>query len=182
MKLFISLVLLTILYPWSDMMLFNFTKQAKLDNWTVVNDGVMGGLSKGTLVINEEGNAVFKGRVSLENNGGFSSIRYRFPTLQVDSYPYIKLLLKGDGKRYQFRVKSNIEEYYSYIHYFETSGDWETITIPLGDMRPAFRGRSLDLPSYPGDSLEEIAILIGNKKAENFLLEIDKLVLSDMAE
>lgn len=164
------------------MILYDFTKQDKLDDWVVVNDGVMGGLSKGTLVINEEGNAIFKGRVTLENNGGFCSIRYRFPSLIVDSYPYINLRLKGDGKRYQFRVKTSSGQYYSYIHYFETSGEWESVTIPLREMRPAFRGRNLNLPAYPGDSMEEVAILIGNKKAENFSLEIDELILSDKVE
>ena len=39
--------------------------------WQVIDDGVMGGRSKGNFAINEEGNAVFEGTVSLDNNGGF---------------------------------------------------------------------------------------------------------------
>ncbi len=40
-----------------------------------VNDGVMGGLSKGDPAVSKQQKLVFKGGISLENNGGFSSIR-----------------------------------------------------------------------------------------------------------
>ena len=43
--------------------------------WRIVNDGVMGGLSKGNISFTDGGTMVFKGNLSLENNGGFSSVR-----------------------------------------------------------------------------------------------------------
>ena len=42
--------------------------------WRSINDGVMGGLSSGGMRL-EDGIAVFSGTLSLENNGGFSSVR-----------------------------------------------------------------------------------------------------------
>ena len=81
--------------------------------------------------------------------------------------------LKGDGKRYQFRTKSNRYERHAYIYYFETTGNWQTIEIPLLKMYPTFRGRRLDIPNYPAEQLEQIAFLIANKKAESFELKID---------
>ena len=42
--------------------------------WSVVNDTVMGGRSSAQMSKAEEG-WVFEGRVSLENNGGFASVR-----------------------------------------------------------------------------------------------------------
>ena len=39
-------------------------------------DVVMGGKSSGSFALSPEGHGVFKGAVSLENNGGFSSLRY----------------------------------------------------------------------------------------------------------
>ena len=42
--------------------------------WFSVDDGVMGGVSKGKLSV-EDGTLVFSGKLSLENNGGFSSLR-----------------------------------------------------------------------------------------------------------
>ena len=41
------------------------------DNWLVVNDNVMGGISESNIRFSENNTLVFQGRVSLENNGGF---------------------------------------------------------------------------------------------------------------
>ena len=43
----------------------------------------MGGRSDGNFNLNKEGFAVFHGEVSLENNGGFSSLRYQFPEKDI---------------------------------------------------------------------------------------------------
>ncbi len=159
------------------MIIFDFNKNSDLSNWAIVDDVVMGGRSDGYMEINPEGHAVFYGKVSLENNGGFSSVRYRFAQKDVSTYSHVKIRLKGDGKRYQFRVKSDSYDRHSYIYHFSTSGDWQTITIPLTEMVPRFRGRILDMPNYPARVLTEIAFLIANKKAEDFKLEIDKIIL-----
>jgi len=157
--------------------LFEFNKDADLSDWYVMDDVVMGGRSDGNLKINEEGHGIFFGDVSLENNGGFSSIQYKFDTKLVYRYKICKIRLKGDGKSYQFRMKSNDFDRHSYISHFETSGEWETIEIPMADMYPSFRGRKLDLPNYSGKKLSQISFLISNKKAEAFELELDWIEL-----
>ena len=157
--------------------LFDFSKESNIQNWIVVNDGVMGGLSKGDFSIDNEGHALFKGYVSLENNGGFSSVRYNLETKSVKNFKKIKLRLKGDGKQYQIRVKTRISDYYSYIAYVKTNGEWQTLEILFSEMIPSFRGSKLDLPNYPGEYLEQFAILIGNKKKEDFELYLDKIEL-----
>jgi hypothetical protein len=135
----------------------------------------MGGLSRSNISINESGNAVFVGSISLENNGGFCSLRHDLDKKSVADFDKISIRIKGDGKRYQFRIKENRNDYYSYVSYFETSGNWETIEIPLKDMYPIFRGRELNMSNFSGNSVEEVAFLIGNKKEETFRLEIDKI-------
>jgi len=157
--------------------IFDFNKTSNINNWKIVDDVVMGGRSSGKFYLNKGGNGVFEGRVSLENNGGFSSLRYRFNQISTKQYSKIILKVKGDGKTYQFRVKSKSSDYYSYIAYFNTTKDWETIELSLSDMYPAFRGRKLNKSNYDDESIEEIAFLIGNKKAEAFKLEIDSIVL-----
>jgi len=157
--------------------IFDFNKKADITNWTIVDDVVMGGRSSGNFYLNKEGNGVFEGRVSLENNGGFSSLRYDFDEISTKPYSKIVIKVKGDGKSYQFRVKSKSADYYSYVTSFDSSKDWETIEVSLADMYPAFRGRNLDMPNYDKESIEEIAFLIGNNKAETFKLEIESIVL-----
>ena len=137
----------------------------------------MGGMSRSTISINENGNAVFKGSISLENNGGFCSVRYNLEETPVTDFEKATFRIKGDGKRYQFRIKANRNDNHSYISYFETTGNWETIEIPLNEMYPVFRGRKLNMPNFSDNSIEEIAFLIGNKKEETFQLEIDKIEL-----
>jgi NADH dehydrogenase [ubiquinone] 1 alpha subcomplex assembly factor 1 len=160
-----------------NLILFDFNKGSEIDNWKVVNDVVMGGRSEAQFRVNSEGHGSFLGHVSLENNGGFSSLRYRFESLDVINYKKIVLKLKGDGKDYQFRLKSDLSNAHSYVKHFQTSGEWETIELDFKDMYTRFRGRNLDMPNFPGKMMTEIAFLIANKKAEAFMIEIDKISL-----
>ncbi|MDZ7741090.1 MAG: CIA30 family protein [Bacteroidota bacterium] len=169
--------LVILISPQQARTIADFNKESKLQGWYVVNDVVMGGRSSGNLSLSSKGHAVFSGKVSLENNGGFSSLRYAFDEIKTSKSSYIILKIKGDGKRYQFRLKHDSRSYYSYVYWFETSGKWEEISIPLAEMYPSFRGRTLDMPNFSHDSLEEIGLLIGNKKAEEFHLLIDRIEL-----
>ena len=136
----------------------------------MVDDVVMGGKSTGNFELNKDGHAVFYGYVSLENYGGFSSVRTRFKAKEIGNHTKVVIRLKGDGKDYQFRIKSSPRDYFSYIKPFETSGEWQEIEIPLASLYPSFRGRTLDLPNFDAKSFEEIAFLIANKKEEKFNL------------
>ncbi len=98
-------------------------------------------------------------------------------TKDLSGFSKVKIRLKGDGKNYQFRIKDDINSYYSYIITFKTSGEWETITLNLKDLHPSFRGQTLNLPNFDGKYLEEIVFLIGNKKDESFELKLDKIEL-----
>ena len=158
----------------NSLLLFDFSASTNWSVWEIENDVVMGGNSTSELSRNEEGNAVFSGFVSLENNGGFASIQYHFEPKNISGYKKAVIYLKGDGKEYQFRIKSNLRERTSYVYTFKTTGNWQTIEIPLNQMQPTFRGNKLNMPNFNTDKLQEIRFMIGNGKAENFKLEIDK--------
>ena len=155
--------------------IFDFNLESDLANWKVVNDAVMGGISKSKFYINPDGDGTFEGTVSLENNGGFCAVKYTFESLILKSTTHFCIRIKGDGKQYQFRVKTNRTDSHSYVFPFQTITDWQTIEIPITELYPAFRGRKLDQPNYDGSNLEEIAFLIGNKKEETFRLLIDSI-------
>lgn len=159
------------------MTLFDFTPKSDISDWRTVDDTVMGGRSDGHFRLNENGHGEYSGRVSLENNGGFSSLRYRMPTIRIEGKMKVRIRLRGGGERYQFRTKTSDYDRHSYVTYFETSGEWEEIVLELKTMAPQFRGRSLDMENYPAEMLSEIAILIGNKKEQEFKLELDWLRL-----
>lgn len=177
MKTILTL-LFTMLTTTNSALIFDFGKEVSLQNWRVVDDVVMGGRSSGNFALNSDGHGVFSGKVSLENNGGFSSVRYNFPEKKsVEGFSKVVITLKGDGKDYQFRIKEKISDYQSYIAEFATSGEWQIIEIPLVEMYPTFRGRKLDMPDFSAYYIEEIRFLIGNKKPQDFELIIDKIEL-----
>ena len=165
-----------IFYLQSNIELYNFNSDSK-NHWQIVDDRVMGGISKGRFTINESNNGVFYGEVSTDNNGGFSSVR----TTEFNSNSFKQKKnktrsisrLKGDGKNYQFRVKSSNSDRHSYINEFETNGKWQEVTINFNNMFASFRGRKLGMGNYNGLELFELRFLIANKKNEDFKLEID---------
>lgn len=156
---------------------FDFSESSSLEQWKIIDDDVMGGVSMGLLQTNKDGNGVFSGHVSLEHNGGFSLARFNLDRIEVKDYSAFEIRLKGDGKKYQMRCKSSDHQRHSYIYTFISKKDWEIITIPFDRMQPVFRGDSIELPNFHGDFLAQIAILIGNNKEEDFSLEIDYIKL-----
>ena len=172
---------MALLLPFAFMnstIIYDFNKKSSTRDWRVIDDGVMGGMSQGRISINSEGNGVFEGTISLENNGGFSSIRYGFDKIKVNPQSTVSILVKGDGKSDQFRIKDKYNNYYSYITTFETTGEWQTVELKLSDLYPSFRGRKLDLPNFRSDSFDEIVFLIANKRNETFKLTLDKISLN----
>jgi hypothetical protein len=156
--------------------LYDFSKEQDWSEWEIENDTVMGGRSSSELVKSDAGNALFKGSISLENNGGFASVQYHFAAQDMEDYSKAILRIKGDGKRYQFRIKANLSDNYSFIYYFETTGEWQTVEIQLSEMYPVYRGKDVDRPNFDANHIEEVRFLIGNKEAQDFVLGIDKIM------
>ena len=171
------LLFISILFLMNTFVLFDFNTDSDINDWRIIDDVVMGGRSNGAFELTQDGHGKFSGNVSLENNGGFSSLRYYFAGKEVSQYTKAVLRVKGDGSKYQFRVKRSSRAYVSYIYEFETTTEWITVEIPFNEMYPGFRGRKLRQANFPGDYMEEIGFLIGNKKAQSFELLIDKIEL-----
>ena len=153
--------------------IYRFTTSTKLNEWRIVNDGVMGGVSKSSLILNDLGNGQFMGHVSLANNGGFASIQLNKTIQLADDKKFILLRVKGDGKSYEFRLKSQISQSESYVHQFTTTGEWEIIKLPISEFYPQFFGRKLNKPNFNFKSIEQLSFLIANKQEEDFKLLID---------
>ena len=161
--------------PGKMKQLMDFESEAEAPKWFSVNDGVMGGLSKGKPTI-KHGALHFRGELSLENNGGFSSIRtsgnYDFSGKEA-----MVMRVKGDGRTYQLRLATDARYRGSAISYgteFKTeNGQWVEVTVPFEKLSPSWRGRKLDGPPLDLSEVEEIGILLGDKKAGGFTLEVD---------
>ena len=171
-----NLILIVLLMTFNtELIVFDFDKETNINQWYQTNDDVMGGISSSKMLLDKNGNGVFTGNVSIENNGGFAMTRLPVKIELTADLKKIVLHVKGDGKEYQLRIKSNNNTKYWYIHSFKTSGSMQKIEIALNDFYPSFRGYKLDIENFSANNIEEIAILIGNKKNESFKLVIDKI-------
>jgi hypothetical protein len=157
--------------------IFEFTDSVNVKNWITINDTVMGGKSYSKVKLDSDGNGVFEGHVSLKNNGGFSSARLNMDKKLINSHTKVSLHVKGDGKTYQFRIRANSGDYFSYTTNFQTSGKWENIEIPLISMKPTYRGKTLNKPNFSEKYFEQISLFIGNKQEEDFKLVVKKIEL-----
>jgi monofunctional biosynthetic peptidoglycan transglycosylase len=156
--------------------LFDFTTAEEGDSWTVVNDGVMGGLSRSRFVVNDDSTATFSGVVSLENNGGFASVRTRPRDFGLGGCTHIRLRVRGDGNTYQLRLR--LDDNFDGVAYqalFATAADgWQEVTLPIADFRPTFRGRTVrDAPPVDPFSIRQVGFLISEKQEGPFALQID---------
>ncbi|MCD8439751.1 CIA30 family protein [Tenacibaculum finnmarkense] len=170
------LILFTIFLCMNDEVII-FDKNTIPQNWIITNDDVMGGVSTSSMKLNTDKQLVFSGAVSLDNNGGFAMTRLPIAINFDDKKTNLIIKLKGDGKKYQFRIKAKEDQRFWYVQPFETTNKSEEIILPLHKFYASSRGNLVDVPNYSATTISEIAILIGNKKNENFNISIEKITL-----
>jgi hypothetical protein len=114
--------------------------------WGAVDDVVMGGVSRSGVQIQAEG-LLFSGMVSIENSGGFASVRTRNfePPLNLSAYRGVKLWVKGDGQRYKFFLRDrDAWDSVAYASSFDTIADqWVRVEIPFSEMKPVQRAKTI---------------------------------------
>jgi len=93
--------------------MFDLAAGASADGWSVVNDTVMGGVSSGRLAV-ADGMLVFTGELSLDNNGGFASVRSPLidPALTAAwaDADGPRLVVEGDGRTWTVEVRTGDPE------------------------------------------------------------------------
>ena len=145
--------------------------------WRVVDDGVMGGLSKGKIQISKDGVLNFNGKLSLENNGGFSSLRSGDLKLDLSGAEGLVARVKGDGRTYQMRFSTDARFRGMEISFksdFKTKKDeWIEIKVPFNEFSGSFRGMSLKKETFNPGKIRRIGMLLGDKKAGPFELQVD---------
>jgi monofunctional biosynthetic peptidoglycan transglycosylase len=155
--------------------LYDFGKQEALAQWWAINDGVMGGVSSGGMQDSGEETALFTGVVSLENNGGFASVRSRPKEWDLGASAGIMLKIRGDGGRYKFNLRTDAAfDGILYVAPFETTaGKWQTVRLPFDRFRASFRGRAMpDAALLDPSRIVSLGLLISDKQAGPFRLEI----------
>ena len=143
--------------------------------WQAVNDGVMGGVSDGRFRITERQTLEFYGTLSLENNGGFTSVRSRPRALGLQTGDTLVARVRGDGREYQLNLyASERMRAFSYRAPLPTrTGEWIEVAIPLDRFEATSFGRVLRgaAPVDPG-SVTSVGFLLAEKTPGPFALEV----------
>ena len=159
--------------------LFDFFNASETEQWEVVNDNVMGGVSKGGASLTEDSCLLFSGSISLENNGGFASIRSEPTDFDLKGFNGIRIRVKGDGRTYQFRLRADRNlDGIAFKHEFETINDtWIELDLPFASIVPTFRGRTLtDVKPLEAAHIRQLGFLLADKKTGPFNLTVNNIV------
>ena len=174
-NLILNIILLISISMYSQSIdLLNPEKNIGLDNWNIVNDDVMGGISTSYLSVSDEKNLIFNGNLSLDNNGGFASSRLGLKKNILKGVKSFTIRIKGDGNSYKLRLSQDNRRA-SYSANFESVNNrWVEIIIPIEDFIATWRGYTYtDYPSIQTDRIISLGLQISDKQEGKFKLEID---------
>jgi monofunctional biosynthetic peptidoglycan transglycosylase len=144
--------------------------------WTVINDDVMGGVSRSKLRFTDRKTGIFSGVLSLENKGGFASARAAVGHRDLSTCAGLEIRVRGDGRTYQLRLRTNNRfDGIAYRTVFKTrDGEWLTVRRAFTEFLPTFRGRTpADAAPLDPAQIHQVGFLLADKQPGEFLLEID---------
>ena len=161
--------------------LFDFADPTAASAWRAIDDRVMGGFSRSTLRHDPSGHAVFEGTVSLEQNGGFASVRSNPGDRGHPGAVACLIEVRGDNK--QFKLSLLTDDGFDSLNYqagFAPAGaDWQTLHLPLADFRASFRGREVsNAPALDPARIRQVGLMIASRQAGPFELHIRRISLA----
>ena len=156
--------------------LLPFAQSAELQGWRAIDDRIMGGCSLSRPEFIDGGGLRFRGVVSLDNGGGFASIRSPEADYALGGCSGVRLRVCGDGQRYKLGLRT--DRFFDGISYqagFTPPSDaWEEIDLPFTDFIPTHHGRRLTTvaPLDPA-RIQSFSLFIAERQAGPFHLEIE---------
>ncbi|PLX04001.1 MAG: hypothetical protein C0595_04975 [Marinilabiliales bacterium] len=159
----------------------DFGQNKNGEDWVVVVDGVMGGLSTSSSLLSE--NTIhFKGNISLENNGGFAALRGPKNNMDYSAYSNLEIRYRSKGQAFGIRFLKWDQFFMPYLKktFDETSWEWKTVNISLNEFKEYIlnneRDKKIDANDF--DDISRLGIIVSNKKEGDFELEIDYIKLN----
>jgi hypothetical protein len=155
--------------------LFRFDSAAAVADWSPIDDGVMGGVSRSCFRHDPAGHAVFDGVVSLERNGGFASVRSRPMDLGAAGAAAYVLDACGDGKRYKLNLRADdaFDGVNFQAAFVAPAGTWTRLRLPIAAFRATFRGRSVPgAPPLDPGRVRQVGLVIADRQAGAFALAV----------
>ena len=152
-----------------------FTFAGQEPGWYTVDDDVMGGVSNSTVTIIEPSLLSFSGEMSLENNGGFASVRSDWSPMNLSDADGVLLRVLGDGNQYRLRIRTaSAGRGVSYNALFQTQPEnWNYVYVPFEDMVPTYRGFLMDVGELDRANIGSFGFMLSDKQPGEFSLLVD---------
>ena len=170
--MYFYIILLHLVLP--NQLMIDFKEREKVADWYIINDGVMGGLSKGKAMIGEDG-LLFYGTVSLDNNGGFTSLRSPYSNFNLTPYSVVEIKYRSKGVRQAFQMEVDRRFYLpNYKVPLKNTEDWTIVRIQLEEVKQYRMGSKTGrlLESDALDEIIRVGFITDEKRAGDFTFEV----------
>lgn len=178
MKASIVLAVILMMTYSEESLKFDFGKDKAGANWGAINDGVMGGLSKGVAYMTES-TLGLTGSISLENNGGFSSLKSPYQSFDLSKIEKVKIRYRSKGQVVSVTIEDGKRFYEPYfkLKLKETKGEWKVLETNISSFKEYSLGRETSrkiLREYLA-KVKRIGFITNSKKEGEFDFEVDYL-------
>lgn len=148
-------------------------------DWAVVNDVVMGGRSDSGALLTA-GTIVFKGVLSLDNNGGFASLRSPLGLYDLSNFSTVEIRYRSSQRKFEMTLSDSRRFYRTNYKYpfADSGGEWQVAVFNLDDFEAYVMGRPKG-EKITRDVLKDvvrIGFILSDKMEGAFELEIDYLL------
>ncbi|MEL6254363.1 MAG: CIA30 family protein [Bacteroidota bacterium] len=121
---------------------FDFGRGKTGEDWFIMNDDVMGGLSKGEMDLTPH-SLIFSGKISLENNGGYTFVRCPFGPLGLGNSTKMEIKYRSKGQTIGINLNNSQAWYKPYYKLLlkDTNYKWQEVELELSDALEYSRGK-----------------------------------------
>lgn len=154
--------------------LFEFSAEED-SRWGIVNDGVMGGRSKGFVAI-EGGTLRFTGTL-VTRGGGFTSVRTS-KSMDLSEYDELELRVRGGGRTFEVEVDDGTRRGWRSVSRraaFPTQEEWQLVRVPFESLRAAVFGQPVSAPPLDRAKVQQIGLYMVDGIDGPFRLEVDAI-------
>ncbi len=170
---------LSAIEPGTCRTLVDFGDADELARWEVVNDGVMGGRSKGHIA-QSDGALSFSGTIN-NNGGGFTSLRRELHDGAMAGARTLRIVYRGDGRSYEATLRSDARERGRRIAYRapvtpeESAGEWSVAVIDLDSLETSLFGQQVDAPAFATQEAHSVGLIIADGIDGDFAMRLKRI-------
>jgi NADH dehydrogenase [ubiquinone] 1 alpha subcomplex assembly factor 1 len=144
--------------------------------WHNLSDPIMGGVSYAQMLL-ADGAGIFTGVLSLEQGGGFASVRSDEGHHNLEKFDGLVVRARGDGKRYGFRLRTTTTLHgVNFQVDLQPGHAWNDYWFAFSEFQPVFRGRPAvgQSPLDPAN-IKTFGLIIAQRQSGPFRMEIESI-------